>query len=450
MVSLQYLRVLWLEDGGCILFNSFDKRISGIEPASTGRLAEDLIAGKTARAASGQEEALAVIHSIAGHTAPFPYSHPNVSAKRFGKVIILCPSGRCSMACRYCSGNARNDTGRLMDWPLARAALDFFFAHTNETGPYTLQFHGAGEPMMNPGIVKKAIEYAGNITSQRGQVLYTRISTNGFYSEDTARWMADTFSHISLSLDGPPEIHNLQRIAENGDGTYETVIRSLRIFEEKGVLKRINAVITEQGINDMEKIIRHIRSVSGIKQLRLLPMEYCGRCETTDMDPLNFNLFTRNLEKLLPEAASLGLELLSPLEYVDSYLEYYCHACGGTMCVAPHGRISTCIEVMDESSGADELLIGAYQDNQIVIDWDRVMSLRKRNYRSIESCKECTFRNNCSGNCLVRAARKNGTVMSADRDSCERTKRLLSKRYTDMANMSGLLPFISPWNKEHE
>jgi uncharacterized protein len=336
-----------------------------------------------------------------------------------------------------------------MEWPLARAAIDFYFDHTVETGPYTLQFHGAGEPAVNADIIEKAIHYARGKAQNKNQGLFTRISTNGFFPEDTARRLADVFNHVSLSLDGPPDIHNAQRPGAHGEDTYETVLQTLRIFEEKGVLKRINTVVTDRGINRMEEILRHIRSVSGIKSLRLLPMEYCGRCESTGISRLDFGLFTHNLEKILPLAGSLDFELLSGMEQADYYITYYCHACGLAMCVAPHGGISTCVEVMDKNSGADELLIGAYEDGRIEIDWDKVMTLRKRNWRFLEPCGGCVFRTNCSGNCLVRAGRKNGTVMSVDKDACEKTRRLLTGYFCDLANTAPLLSLMSEWNQSN-
>jgi radical SAM protein with 4Fe4S-binding SPASM domain len=140
--------------------------------------------------------------------------------------------------------------------------------------------------------------------------------------------------------------------------------------------------------------------------------------------------------ELLPVARSLGLEIISVVEQMDYYTDYYCGACGINMCVTPGGLVSTCVEAMDEKEyGIGELFIGKYDTGSggIVIDWDKVARLRTRTYRSLEECVHCAFRTNCSGSCLIRAGRKNGTVMSVDKDACNMVKTVLGRKFREMA-----------------
>ncbi|MDR1915767.1 MAG: radical SAM protein [Synergistaceae bacterium] len=440
---MMHLQVLWLDDGQCVLFNVPDKRISGRAPAFVGRVAEKIVDGKDLTAAIAEESVdpdmrrriVDLLTYIGGERSSVRTEPFGRNEKRFGNVLALCPSTKCNLRCMYCSGNAGNCSDTLMDWDLAKTAIDYYFAHAREKDAYVLQFHGGGEPMLNMGVIKKSIDYARSIAEGKGGRLTTKISTNGYFSPDTARWAADTFNDVSLSLDGPPDIHDRQRPTMNGKGSYDVACRTLRILEEKGVHLRINTVITNYGIDRMEEIIGHIRSVTRTTELRLLPMEYCGRCAESGASPLDFERYALNLEELLPAALSLDFDLLDVLENADYYTDgHYCRACGYVMCVAPHGRISTCIEVMDEASGVDDLLIGRYDGEKIVIDWNAVFRLRDRTYHNLEPCKKCAFRSNCSGNCLVRAGRKNGTVMSVDPDACAMTKKALTKYFANVAD----------------
>jgi|GEM_PF-347791 len=454
------LRVLWLDDGECILFNSLEKKTSSRSPAFVGKVAERVLAGEelsSAIVSENVDESMRlrteqIIQYIEGTTkvGKFPIGK---NEHKFYRTLVLCPTATCNLRCIYCSGNAGKKSSDMMDWTLAKSAIDFFFTHSYEYGPCTLQFHGAGEPMANPEIVKKSIEYARQMAAKRGQILLTRISTNGVFSDKTAKWVAENFNHVSLSLDGPPDIHDRQRPKINNKGSYDTVVRTMRQLEQKGVLKRINTVITPYGIDRMEEILRHIHSLSNVKEVRLLAMEYCGRCEQTYIPELDTKKFEEEFQKVLPVARSLNIEMLSMLEQVDYYTEYFCGACGFNMCTAPNGNISTCVEVMDEQDGgASELIIGQFDRKQekIIIDWDKVSKLRNRTYHTLTGCTECTFRTNCSGNCLVRAGRKNGTVMSVDADACEMLKNTLRKYFIEMAdcNTSGSgIPVVNCDNK---
>jgi radical SAM protein with 4Fe4S-binding SPASM domain len=125
------------------------------------------------------------------------------------------------------------------------------------------------------------------------------------------------------------------------------------------------------------------------------------------------------------------------VQEADYFTRHYCGACGFNMVVSPDGRISTCVEVLsDANPGASELLVGKWvpERHDIEMDWDKMGRLRDRMDSLDDDCKSCTFRTNCAGNCLVRAARNRGTVMKADPEACAMTKAALSRFLTEMAD----------------
>jgi uncharacterized protein len=442
------LRVLWLEDNECVLFNSLEKKVSGKCPSFVGKVAERVIKGE------GFDEVLhdegidsslynrtkELITNISGSTATVQYPI-KLNEQRFGKVLVLCPTASCNLKCIYCSGTAGEKSKQMMDWSLAKKSIDWFFDHCADSGPYTLQFHGAGEPLLNINIVKKSVIYAKDKAAKKGQKLFTRVSTNGIITKKTAEWVANNMDHVSLSLDGPPDIHNLHRPKVSGKDSYDNVLQTIVELEKTNVLKRINTVVTNHNIGKLEEILRHIRSVSKVKELRLLPVSNCGRCEQYAVKEVEGTRFETEMEKIIPLAKSLDIKLLSLIEQVDYFTDFYCGACGFNMVVAPNGNISTCIEVLDEyDAGADDMLIGKYDstNDEFNVNWDKVAYLRTRTYKNIEGCKECTFRTNCSGSCLVRAARKHNSIMSFDDEQCNMVKEVLTKHYTDMARVNNL------------
>jgi uncharacterized protein len=437
------------------LFNSIEKKVSAPCPAFVGRIAEKAANGESLDVAAGFEcpdgetkaRTVSFIRNIAGN-AKFQKFPVGVYDRTFYKTLVLSPSPVCSLNCVYCSGKAGEKKLNKMDWHLAKAAIDYFFCHCDGSGPYTLQFHGAGEPMTNAGLVKKAVEYARMEASKKHAALYTRISTNGVFPAETALWLANNMDHVSLSLDGPPDIHNRQRPKRNGSGSYDNVVKTMKILEKTGVLKRVNTVITNDGIDRMEEILRHIHALGSVKQIRILPMEYCGRGANGLLDPVDTEKFTEWFNEILPTAKSLGLEIVSVVEQMDYCTDYYCGACGFTMCITPGGLVSTCVEAMDEQEyGVGELFIGRYNagSRSIDIDWDKVARLRTRTYHNLEACVHCAFRTNCSGNCLIRAGRKNGTVMSVDKDACNMVKTVLEKKFREMAeDLYAVYPVTMP------
>ncbi|MGE5340478.1 MAG: radical SAM protein [Candidatus Omnitrophota bacterium] len=443
---MKNIRVLWINTNECILFNALEKKISNRCPALVGRVAERVLSGESLEAVLASEKleqslrdrTAALLNYIAGNPETYRLWAPHdIHARGFYQVLVLCSASTCSLKCLYCYGNGGERSKKMMDWNLAKDSIDFFFDHTFSPGPYTLQFHGDGEPLTNFEIVKRSVEYAREVANNRGKIVLTRVSTNGMLTEKQAHWVAENFTHVTLSIDGPPDIHNHQRPKSNGEASYDTVVKTLHALEQTGALKRLNTVVTPYSVDRLEEILRHIRSISNVQEIRLLPMSFCGRCEQTAISPLDSKHYEEQFHKVMPIAAALNFKMLSVIEQANYYTQYYCGACGFNMVVAPNGNISTCHEVLSpQDPGCDELLIGRYDDQtrEIRIDWSKVATLRTRTFHNLSECKQCTFRTNCAGCCLTRAARSQDTVMAVDPEACRIAKNTLTKYFNEMAD----------------
>jgi len=451
-------RVLWLEDDQCVLFNSLDRRVSERLPAAVGKVAELAQQGVAFDAAMHQvgieahmfNRVREMILYIAGPQRPA--LQPSLGPHQFHNVLVLCPASNCNLSCLYCSGTSGTDPSLRMSLELAHDAVEYYFDNAGPASIYTLQFHGAGEPMVNFEVVKQSVEHAHRKATERGAELWCRISSNGVYSRARAEWMADNFNHISLSLDGPADIHNLHRPTVSGSDTHETVLRTLRIFQERGVLKRLNTVVTPHSLESMVDTIDYLGKLGGIPEVRLLPMAYCGRCEITGMDRLNTRRYDELFDRAVELAASYGIKVVNLVQEVEYFTDHYCGACGFNMVVAPNGNLSTCVEVLTEdNAGHDELIFGRHDATRRTfdIDWSMMERLRGRTSDISEECMACAFRTNCAGNCLVRAARNTGSVYLADPETCELTKSTLTRAFAELADgqVSNLMYSVSDMPK---
>jgi uncharacterized protein len=128
-----------------------------------------------------------------------------------------------------------------------------------------ISFHG-GEPMLiGPRqfdrLVSMALEKLKNRVSLGMQ-------TNGTLVND--EWIEVLKRHnlrVGVSLDGPPEIHDLSRFDHAGRGSYIQTVQGLRKLQENRVFSCVLTVINpgQSGL----KIYRHIRSL-GVKNMNFL------------------------------------------------------------------------------------------------------------------------------------------------------------------------------------
>jgi len=128
-----------------------------------------------------------------------------------------------------------------------------------------ITFHG-GEPMlMDPRQFDRFVSMAVEKLKDRVSL---GMQTNATLVSD--EWIEVLKRHnlrVGVSLDGPPEIHDLVRIDHAGRGSYSKAVEGMRKLQENRVFSCILTVINP-GQSGLE-IYRHIRSL-GVKNMNFL------------------------------------------------------------------------------------------------------------------------------------------------------------------------------------
>ena len=154
------------------------------------------------------------------------------------KQITLEVTQKCNLRCNYCIYNDYNEDFRNfniseMSFETAKKALDYAFNHCGEK--LAITFYG-GEPLLNMDMIKKVVKYAE--CNKGGKKVIFSLTTNlVLITEEIADYLASIeYFTIMGSMDGPEEIHNLNRRDYQGNGTYQKAIDGLKRLVE--ALKR--------------------------------------------------------------------------------------------------------------------------------------------------------------------------------------------------------------------
>jgi len=168
--------------------------------------------------------------------------------------LILCASEQCNMRCAYCVYGGgrpprRGHSPRKMSWDIAKRAIEFYRERCGRTleryrqskrelgssearrgnepkVPPCVSFYG-GEPLLNLALVKRSLEYARALPE--GEDYMLRMTTNGtLLSPSVAEFLVQHSVGISVSLDGPREVHDRYRRFVDGSGTFDVITRNLR------------------------------------------------------------------------------------------------------------------------------------------------------------------------------------------------------------------------------
>lgn len=141
--------------------------------------------------------------------------------------LTLAVSNACNLACSYCyaaRGRYYCDSDLLMSPLTARDALDWAAARFSHIGH--INFFG-GEPTLNCGVIDLTCRYAASLQA-RGRLACLPsfgITTNGYQlGEEAMRTLQRYGVSVTLSLDGPKEIHDRHRRSRTGEGSFDAVV----------------------------------------------------------------------------------------------------------------------------------------------------------------------------------------------------------------------------------
>jgi len=190
--------------------------------------------------------------------------------------FVLKVVSRCNLNCSYCYVYNKGDEtwrdrpGFISD-DVFRAALERIRSYCYRSGQETthLTFHG-GEPCLaGPERFgrwcRMATEVLGNTVSPR-----LAVQTNATLLDQ--RWMKVFVEHdvtVSVSMDGPKEIHDAFRVTARGKGSYDAVLRGIDLLHDAGILLRVLSVV--QPGADGVQIHRHFLGLGAKSIDYLLP-----------------------------------------------------------------------------------------------------------------------------------------------------------------------------------
>jgi uncharacterized protein len=225
---------LFESDGGHHLFVANGSRLFDIEPGLFARLGAAIAADRVG-------ELLARIGADGPRLIDdAPLQAPPIHA------LSLAVAQKCNLGCTYCYAQQGAFGGKPKNMPLetANRAVDLLLSEAGDGGKATLAFLG-GEPLVNRPVVQAVTKRATELARRRGIALNFSITTNGtlLNEADAAFFEAYAFA-VTISLDGPREIHDRLRPYKSGAGSFDCIMRNLRPLLARQRRMQVSARVT--------------------------------------------------------------------------------------------------------------------------------------------------------------------------------------------------------------
>lgn len=190
-------------------------------------------------------------------------------------TVIVKPTNACNLRCKYCY--ADSGKGEIMDTETLENMITKF---QNEYEDIKYLWHG-GEPLLaGKEFYKEALKLEKK-KKKPNQTITNSIQTNGILLDDFIDSFKKNGFSVGLSIDGPKEIHDLNRIYPDGSGSFDDVMKSVNLMKEKGLNVGAVCVLNKENIKSIDDIYDFfIKEDIGFK---VNPIISDGRAKNSDL-----------------------------------------------------------------------------------------------------------------------------------------------------------------------
>ena len=188
-------------------------------------------------------------------------------------ILIKPASSACNLACRYCfyrdvAQNRAQAFEGMLSLERMREVIAAGMAYAEHICSFAFQ---GGEPTLAGLDFYREVVQLQKHYARPGRDIRNAIQTNGtLIDAEWAQFFAENHFLVGLSLDGPAELHNLNRPDSQGHGSFQAVMRAVHLFEKYHVDFNILCVVTGKNARSIEKIYRFYRK-QGFRWLQFIP-----------------------------------------------------------------------------------------------------------------------------------------------------------------------------------
>jgi uncharacterized protein len=289
---------------------------------------------------------------------------------------------------------------------------------TLEQNNFTICLHG-GEPLLAgkqwfAGFLNLIRDFHSH---DSGKDISLAIQTNGALID--GEW-ADMFKQgevgVSLSIDGPKNIHDFSRTDMSGNGSYEKIMSSIDLLRGKGIQPSAIAVLTKKSLESTPTdFYNHFIDI-GIKDIDVTPYIETGATEVEDTAKHRYEAPAYEIGKYLADLFDVWLFNQDSKNLVNirmfeqtiavllGFIPTVCNmqegrSCGKNPCIMPNGDILACdLETEDIKLKLGSL---ASDDLKNILSAERIQELNNYIDRGLErmGCTLCRLRSVCGLTC---------------------------------------------------
>jgi uncharacterized protein len=224
--------------------------------------------------------------------------------------LVLNVTESCNLSCSYCihSGkykNERSENSFNMDFKTAQRSVDMFMPLSRKMP--LIGFYG-GEPLNNFDLIKQIVDYTNKTYSYKLPI-FSITSNFSSVPEKIINEIVKNKINITVSLDGPKEIHDKNRRFKDGRPTYDKIIENLTKVEKFSLgytQNHFSYNATCTNTDNLTEMVRFFQENRQFTNSRINGVESKGLKEKMkgNQDKINFSFVQEYVSSILDEKDS--------------------------------------------------------------------------------------------------------------------------------------------------
>lgn len=356
---------------------------------------------------------LAVAESIA-HIPDEFFVEANDTKIDFNSVeyeqLYLAVTESCNFRCKYCRQD--KDTKILnMTIDEIENAIDSFFQKSKS--PKSIVFFG-GEPLLNFKGIKHAIKYTKKYSKD---IKFSTVINGSLCTKEIASFFAENKVEVIVSIDGPKHIHNQARVLENGQGTYELVIKGYENLKEANCVTGLTCVVGPHNEDCFDELVE--------LALKLKPNSFglClphGNIENYAMNLKSFDDVHKKILSSFEILHKQGIYLVQVEQKMRSFIlglpiPFDCKACGKRIVTCRNKKFGICEGPITKP----EMFVSDLSKLN-----DMVKLYKKSSPFCNSECTNCIGYRVCGGSCVYDKLTRHNRVDVKDEYRCGLTRMI--------------------------
>ncbi|KAA8816173.1 radical SAM/SPASM domain-containing protein [Bifidobacterium vespertilionis] len=271
--------------------------------------------------------------------------------------LVLNISEGCNLTCPYCFAG-QGSYGHESRWMTKEEAYKYTIEAVKKFPSLKKIKLFGGEPFMNIRAIEGVCQAVRE--NQKRNIVITTVTNMMIYSQIYVNIIKEYNIHITVSIDGPKEIHDKYRKFRNGRGSYDLITKNLNKYKDSGIIinnyESVYTLFEYQHGFSIGDIVDYLIKELKAEWVHVVPdvntLTNSDEAESTAFLSALYSdtseLYRESVSSIYPAKHALMTEMLAIL-FEENLGTSWCQLGQQTITIAADGTVVPCYTLLSEA-----------------------------------------------------------------------------------------------------